>query len=614
MKENIKNLIEDVEIFGSDTPGSKIHEYFEKEKDAAGIVLVEGEQAQGILMRTDFYQKIGHRFGFSLYMNRNAEFIMKREICAVESSCDLAQLGFLAMQRKPEDRYDFIVVNDNEHYRGVISISAYLNEMARIKEEENKAIRNLLDNAGQGFLFFGWDMLISEEYSAECIKIFGAEIGGKDVRELLAKFFSDKEKQDFEDVLNRVFGDKDLKRNELYLSLLPKEIIINNKNISVVYKVLDSYSEKIVMLVLTDITSQKELERQTEEEKANIKLVVSALTNKGEMIAGLEGLKDFLIITLPGLCCSESVSAEDLLRDVFRTVHTFKGDFGLYGFHHTANKLHSLEDSLQNLKTCNFTKRDIEQLFAECNYDSLLDKDLSVIEDILGKDYFSSNEEVSVTKERLTDLLAQAEKICEGEEKDSLLRAIKELSYLDLLSYLQNYSTYTCNLAESREKLINPFVFEGETLYLDRERYSAFLKSLVHIFKNIVAHGIETPEERYEAGKDEAGTVICKLSEKNGRVTLEITDDGAGLNYERIIEKALSKELVSHEQIEEMSEKELAMLIFRDDFSTEQNTDSVSGRGVGLSAVRANLLELGGEIEVESVSGEYTSFIISFPK
>lgn len=195
--------------------------------------------------------------------------------------------------------------------------------MARIKEKENKAIRNLLDNAGQGFLFFGWDMLISGEYSAECAKIFGTEIGGKDVRELLAKFFSDKEKQDFEDVLKSVFGDKDLKRNELYLSLLPKEIIINNKNISVVYKVLDSYSEKIVMLVLTDITSQKELEKQTEEEKANIKLVVSA---------------------------------EDLLRDVFRTVHTFKGDFGLYGFHHTANKLHSLEDSLQNLKTCNFAK------------------------------------------------------------------------------------------------------------------------------------------------------------------------------------------------------------------------------------------------------------------
>jgi two-component system chemotaxis sensor kinase CheA len=97
-------------------------------------------------------------------------------------------------------------------------------------------------------------------------------------------------------------------------------------------------------------------------------------------------------------------------------------------------------------------------------------------------------------------------------------------------------------------------------------------------------------------------------------VTLEITDDGAGLNYERIIEKALSKELVSHEQIEEMSEKELAMLIFRDDFSTEQNTDSVSGRGVGLSAVRANLLDLGGEIEVESVRGEYTSFKINFPK
>lgn len=114
MRENIKNLIEDAEPFGIDIPESKIHEYFEKEKDAAGIVLVEGEQAQGILMRTDFYQKIGHRFGFSLYMNRTAEFIMKREICAVESSCDLAQLGFLAMQRKPEDRYDFIVVNENE--------------------------------------------------------------------------------------------------------------------------------------------------------------------------------------------------------------------------------------------------------------------------------------------------------------------------------------------------------------------------------------------------------------------------------------------------------------------------------------------------------------------
>lgn len=136
MVETISKLVQHAPAFSATENGSAVNEYFERNKDAEGIVIVDGGKPVGILMRNDFYQQIGRQYGYSLYMKRDVTLLMKKDIKCVESSCDMAKFGFIAMSRSQDCIYDFIVVLDNSIYSGIVSIREFLIEMSRTKERE----------------------------------------------------------------------------------------------------------------------------------------------------------------------------------------------------------------------------------------------------------------------------------------------------------------------------------------------------------------------------------------------------------------------------------------------------------------------------------------------
>jgi two-component system chemotaxis sensor kinase CheA len=142
--------------------------------------------------------------------------------------------------------------------------------------------------------------------------------------------------------------------------------------------------------------------------------------------------------------------------------------------------------------------------------------------------------------------------------------------------------------------------FEGQETGLDKSLLEAVRDPLTHAVRNAVDHGIELAEERVKAGKPAEGVIRLRAFHQSGSVVIEVIDDGAGISTERVLAKAMERGLVTVEQAGTMSQREALQLIFVAGFSTTQQVTNVSGRGVGLDVVRANVERVGGSVELES--------------
>ncbi|SMC19441.1 two-component system, chemotaxis family, sensor kinase CheA [Desulfacinum hydrothermale DSM 13146] len=151
----------------------------------------------------------------------------------------------------------------------------------------------------------------------------------------------------------------------------------------------------------------------------------------------------------------------------------------------------------------------------------------------------------------------------------------------------------------------------GEETEIDRNMVEEIYEPLVHMIRNAVDHGIESPDERERVGKDPQGTIYLTAEQKGGNIIIELQDDGKGLDAEKIREKALAKGLISPEDT--LDDRATYELIFHPGFSTKDQVTDVSGRGVGMDVVRRSVEELRGKLEVSSVPGHGTRFELKLP-
>jgi two-component system chemotaxis sensor kinase CheA len=156
-------------------------------------------------------------------------------------------------------------------------------------------------------------------------------------------------------------------------------------------------------------------------------------------------------------------------------------------------------------------------------------------------------------------------------------------------------------------------VIEGDDVELDRSIIEAISDPLTHLVRNAVDHGLESPERRVAAGKKPTGRLLLSASHEAGQVVIEITDDGAGIDPQRIANKAVEKGIITRAQVDAMSAKDLIRLIFRPGFSTASQVTEVSGRGVGMDVVLTNLTKVGGTVDVNSRPGQETRIIVKLP-
>jgi len=153
----------------------------------------------------------------------------------------------------------------------------------------------------------------------------------------------------------------------------------------------------------------------------------------------------------------------------------------------------------------------------------------------------------------------------------------------------------------------------GEETELDRSVVDEIGDPLIHLIRNAMDHGLETPDERSAAGKSRVGTLVLAAVHEGNQIIISIKDDGNGIDTDRVGRKAVEKGLVTEEQLAAMSQRELFDLIFLPGFSTKDKASDLSGRGVGMDVVKTNIKKLNGLIEIKSEKGKGSEFILRLP-
>ena len=167
-------------------------------------------------------------------------------------------------------------------------------------------------------------------------------------------------------------------------------------------------------------------------------------------------------------------------------------------------------------------------------------------------------------------------------------------------------------LARDLNKKINLEIIGAET-ELDRTVIDEIGDPLVHLIRNALDHGIESPEVRKANNKNEEGTVVLRAYHSGNHVFIELEDDGAGINKERVLQKAISKGIITQETANSLTDSQIAELILASGFSTADKISDISGRGVGLDVVKSTIESLGGTITIESQEGKGSLFSIQLP-
>lgn len=168
------------------------------------------------------------------------------------------------------------------------------------------------------------------------------------------------------------------------------------------------------------------------------------------------------------------------------------------------------------------------------------------------------------------------------------------------------------DLARGQNKKID-FIIRGKEIKIDRAIIEEIGDPLVHLLRNAVDHGIETPEKRVELGKEETGKIIITASRQQNYVLIRIEDDGKGIDAEEIRKIAFQRRLISRDEAEQLSERELIQLIFTPGLSTASEVTDLSGRGIGMDIVKNRIEHLGGSIKVDSKPGTGSRFELRLP-
>lgn len=611
------DLVITAPTISTDTPCGKVFSMLVEDGALPCLAVIDGGGViRGMVSRAAYTAIMAKPLMGDLYAKRPVEAIMRTDPLVVDAGESIEAAAEQLTKANPEAMVEGFLVARDGRYLGVGSAQDLLARSAanarRAAEEiklKSERIAALLDHSGQGFLSVGLDLLVDRDYSRACVAILDCEPAHKDISVLM--FPDDPQKVALiHRAITKVFDETDDLRREMFLSLLPTRLTRAGRVIDVEYVLI---SRERMMLILSDVTDKIALEETIERERRKLEMVVSAVADSRELFDAIGEFKSFIAqmdeITRPEL--SPLLDPDSLYRDI----HTFKGTFAQFGFFDLSRELHALEERISAIRDGEDDDRKVRtrlfEAFFEVKLALALKRDLRVLADVFGDDFLGGEGVVQIPVRLSRKVQALADAILrdgpaaiQSEDARAVLRAVSDLGRISLRQALEGYGPLLNKLAARLGKELQPFLVSGPDVLLDPGRHGPFLRTLGHIFRNAVAHGIETPDERAEAGKAEAGAIRCDIQVSDTEIRFDIADDGRGLDVARLAAKAEAG----------LSREQTLELIFRDGLTTSDEATDISGRGVGLAAVRAAAAELGGQVHVSSRDGLGTTFHIQVPR
>lgn len=216
---------------------------------------------------------------------------------------------------------------------------------------------------------------------------------------------------------------------------------------------------------------------------------------------------------------------------------------------------------------------------------------------------FRGNENTNVLAEAVVHI---------GRITDQLQEEVMHIRMLPVANVFKKFPRMVRDMAQKVGKEID-LVIRGQETELDRSVIEEINDPLIHLIRNSVDHGVETPEKRLEVGKDKRGTIILSARHDQGRIVITVEDDGGGINITKIKAASVRKGVITQAEADSMSNEKAIDLIFESGLSTAEKITDISGRGVGMDIVRSNIERLNGSILVDSVAGKGSQFQIILP-
>jgi two-component system chemotaxis sensor kinase CheA len=523
-----------------------------------------------------------------------------REMLAVAVAAGLFLILCLSMVCVFADRrFEFLAEREAENLRAA----------NKALTESQAAIHNLFDNAEQGFLTIDASLAVGPQCSAACEVILGQSPAGRRITDVLCPM-GDEQGAVMSETLASVFSNANPFARELKLDLLPKEFRLEGRFVKASYKLLPDPGA--LMLILTDVSETALLAQEVEHERKRMEMIVLGFT-EGEAFAALvNDYQRFLQTELGDLI--GRIDQDGVRSEFYRRLHTFKGLLAQFSFPLSPSAIHEVETRLTARLTVSrgeaFDALGLQALAGA------FEQDLAGVANLLGPGFDAAGGRLLVSQAQVRSM-EQLARTALSSDLDHiasmplrlLLQALASLGRFNVKSAIGLHSRGAPNLAARLEKELEPVIIEGDDVTLAPERYGELFRSLVHVFRNAVDHGIEMPEERLRAGKQSAGSIRCVVRDQNGVLEILIADDGAGIDR-----AALERRLIaSGEERASVECMALTDLVFREGLSSRESADRVSGRGVGLAAVKAELDRLGGAIAVETEVGLGTAFMFTLP-
>ncbi|MGM0642534.1 MAG: ATP-binding protein [Thermodesulfobacteriota bacterium] len=488
----------------------------------------------------------------------------------------------------------------------------------KMKQEAEEKVALLLDNSGQGFLLFDETLRVDPNYSRECLHIFGTDPSSLPLTNLLFPE-GGPDADHFAKTVCNLLNETDDFKQETIISLLPDRFYINGRHLEVEYRPVPSNR---MMLVITDITENVRLENQMEDEHKRLSFIVTALENKSDLLDTIDRFQDFLYKDHDPQS-ARGRHRSDTAGEIFRMVHTFKGLFNQFEMRNTGECLHQTESLLADLNRHRkpADREDPSGLLPVSDLLQALEADRRILRESLGEEFFSGKQTLAVSAEHFRDLMHSVQEMINSPETEnrhrekltSLLENLKRLRYVNIKTLLGRHAEYLKKNAAQTGKSIHPVEIEGPDIEVDPQKVGTFIGSLVHVFTNALVHGVETPEEREKADKDQKGWIYCQTESRQGRLLIRIGDDGRGIDRAALEKKAVEAGAISRDRIGNLTGPELVHLICSDTVTTTPKANRFSGRGIGLEAVLYETQKLNGTVEIVSRDGGGTEFIFSLP-
>lgn len=515
------------------------------------------------------------------------------------------------------------------------NLEAKVEERTAELRQKNNDIANMMANMHQGLFTITAGGLIHPEYAAYLEQIFETDrIADRNFADLLfsnTTAGSDSVDQNITGV-DAIVGEDEM-MYDFNSHCLMTEMVIKmddgrEKILELDWDPIISEAGEVDKLMVTvrDVTELKALEAEAEGQKRELAII-------GEILAvDAAKFKDFLSSAEDFLAeCRQLIEANttkdlDVIASLFRSMHTIKGNARTYGLSQVTDIVHEVESTYDDLRKNEDIPWNQAKLLEELSgAEDIISKYAIVFREKLGRDSEASNG-ISLDPERVSTWLENIKTLTQTDMSQSVKGVVSEAYNMLMSMEAKPLDEVISDVIQSANSLADqlgkgkPNVKIDNSGILIKSYASSTLNNIfMHVFRNAMDHGIEGIEERQQKGKPDSGTIILNVTPDDNGANLAVSDDGRGIAISRIYKMAIEKGIYQ-ESDPKPSASDIANLIFSSGFSTADAVTDVSGRGVGLDAVKGFLEKEGGSIEVildeGSEDDDFRSFItnIRIPK